>query len=216
MAKNDVRLAIASPTTGLMRVEYVESLLAMQKDLLYKSNWRVKDIKLLYYCSSVIPKNRQEIVKQAKEWGATHIFWIDDDMQFPTIAAKRLLDRMLKEPDKYLILGANCIKRKYPIEYMAVSLDDKEVVSNDKEGIEEVFYTGNAFVLMNMDVFFEVQEPWFAFAWNNAKQDFGTEDIYFMAKAKQVGIKTYIDHEVSQLINHIGYWTFQPQHRQPS
>lgn len=208
-----IKLAIGVPSTGSVRIEWTESLLKLQRHLLYKAKkkFTVVDIKLFYYCSSVIPKNRQEIIDMALAWNATHILWIDDDMQFPPEAAEALLFGMANSGVK--ILGANCIKRKYPIEYMAVSLDDKEVDSTGKTGIEEVYYTGNAFVLMDMELFKEIPKPWFAFAWNSAHQDFGTEDIYFMAKAKQHGIGTYIDHDVSQLINHIGVWTFMPQHK---
>lgn len=212
--KKKIKLAIATPSTGFTRIEFAESLLNLQREVLYKADPKVEDVKLFYYCSSVIPQNRQEIVKMAQGWGATHILWIDDDMRFPAVAAKSLLKSMLKHD--YKILGANCIKRKYPIEYMAVGFDDQEVDSTGKEGIEEVFYTGNAFVLMDMSVFETVPLPWFAFAWNHGTQSTGTEDIYFMAKAKNYGIQTFIDHEVSQLIDHIGVWTFQPQHKAAS
>lgn len=210
MAKNKIKLAIGTPTSGNVRVEYMESVLALQKDLLYNDKLGIQDIKLFYFCSSVIPKNRQVIVKQAKEWGASHILWIDDDMRFPSLAAKALIQSAKNNP-MFRIIGANCIKRQYPIEYMATALDGKsEVVSNDKTGIEQVLFTGNAFVLMDMSLFDEVSEPWFSFPFNQATGSYGTEDAYFMLKS---GVPVFVDHDVSQLIDHIGYWTFCPEHR---
>lgn len=207
-----IRLAIGVPTTGAVRIEWTESLLAMQRALFADVNLKIDDIKLFYHCSSVIPKNRQQIIEVAKVWGATHILWIDDDMRFPPIAAKALIYGMRQHPE-IMILGANCIKRKFPIEYMGSYHDDTEVVSEGKKGIEQVRYTGNSFILMNMEVFNVLPKPWFAFAWHKESEDFGTEDVFFMYKAAEAGIPTYVDHEVSQLIDHIGVYTFKPQYR---
>ena len=207
---NRIRLAIGTPTTGNVRIEYMESVLNMQQALLSDPRLKVDVVKLLFYCSSVIPKNRHKIVDMARNMKATHILWIDDDMKFPPLAAKALIHGMLKNPE-IKILGANCIKRLYPIEFMATYHDDTEVNSYEKEGIEKVRYTGNSFVLMDMSIFDTVPLPWFAFAWHAHSGDFGTEDVFFMATAAQHGIDTYVDHDVSKLIDHIGIHRFQPQ-----
>lgn len=215
--KQKIKLAIGTPTTGLTRVEWASSLLDMQQDLLHDAALGIEDIKLFFYSTSVIPKNRHVIVENAQKWGATHILWIDDDMVFPPIAARSLIYSMKKNPTEYRILGANCVKRQYPIRFMATGLDGKEVVSYNKSGIEQVFYTGNAFVLMDMKLFDEFEKPWFAFGWNPIIEDFGTEDIYFMARVfKEKEIKTYVDHDVSNLIDHVGFWFFRPQHFTPN
>lgn len=214
--KQKVKLAIGTPTTGFSRIEWVDSIMAMQKDLLHDATLGVDDIQLFFYTTSVIPKNRHVIVDYAQKWGATHLLWVDDDMNFPPIAARKLLHTMLKNPKEYRIIGANCVKRQYPIRFMATGLDGKEVVSYEKSGIEQVFFTGNAFVLMDMKLFEEFELPYFAFGWNPIIKDFGTEDVYFMAKAlKEKGIKTWVDHDVSNLIDHVGIWIFKPQHWTP-
>ena len=183
----------------------------MQKDLLADPSLKVDSVVLLFYCSSVIPKNRQQIIKMAKAAKCTHILWIDDDMKFPSIAAKALIKGMRQHSKEIHILGANCIKRKYPIEFMATHFDDTEVISTGKTGIEKVRYTGNSFVLMDMDMFNKIPEPWFAFAWHDYSKDFGTEDVFFMSTAQKYGYDTYVDHDVSQLIDHVGIHTFRPQ-----
>ena len=204
-----IRLAIGTASTGNVRIEFMESVLALQKALMTDVNLKVQDVCLLYYCSSVIPQNRTEIVRMAKKWKATHILWIDDDMRFPVEAAKALLWQAKKQ--RYGIIGANCIKRKYPIEWMACDFDGTEYVSADRTGVAKVLYTGNAFVLVDMKVYDTVPEPWFAFAYNEKTTNFGTEDVFFMTRAAQHGFDTYVDNDVSQLIDHIGYWTFTPQ-----
>lgn len=210
------RIAIGTPTTGFVRIEYTESLLAMQKELQADKRLGVQDMCLLYYCSSVIPDNRQKIVEMARKWEATHVLWIDDDMRWPPSAAKGLIHTMTQlaklDKDNYpMILGANCIKRKYPIEYMATDFDGKtEVVSKDKRGMDPVLYTGNSFILVDMKVYDTVPQPWYAFPWNSAENRFGTEDVFFMDKARQFGLQTYVVHECGEMIDHVGIWTFKP------
>lgn len=204
-----IRLAIGTATTGNVRIEFMQSVLALQRALLADKNLKVDDVKLLYYCSSVIPQNRTEIVRMAQKENMTHILWIDDDMRFPVVAGKALLQGMIK--NKVGILGANCIKRKYPLEWMALDLDHNELVSTDKTGYQEVLYTGNAFILVDMQVYRQTPEPWYAFAYNEHTKGHGTEDVFFCRRAAQSGFPTFIDHDVSQLIDHIGYWTFTPQ-----
>lgn len=211
------RLAIGTPTTGYVRIEYAESLLATQRALLNDPSLKIDDVCLLYYCSSVIPSNRHEIIDMAQQWKATHILWIDDDMRWPPGVAKALFKSMieLNRVDKEnapKIIGANCIKRKYPIEYMATDMDQQEVVSRGKKGLDEVLYTGNSFTLMDMSLFTKIEKPWFAFAWNQETGKFGTEDVFFMVKARKHGYPTYIVHELGEHIDHIGAWTFKASH----
>lgn len=217
------RIAIGVPTTGFTRIEWVESMLHGQKALLGDPSLKIEDVVMLYYCSSVIPKNRMEIVKTALKWEATHIIWIDDDMRFSPAILKALVKTFLElqrvDPEKYpRIIGANCIKRLYPIQYMATDFDDSEVRSDQRKGLEQVLYTGNAFTMMDMKLFSPdpevgIPQPWFAFGWNENKQDFTTEDSYFMIKAMKHGYPTYVIHELGEHIDHVGSWVFKPQDR---
>lgn len=198
-----MKLAICTPTTGDVRIEFVDSLL--RSTAMLRKNKEVKDFVFLYYCSSVIPDNRHRMIKSALQWGATHILFIDDDMRWPPEALKVLIK------NKHLpIIGANCIKRKYPIEYMAVDFDDNEVVSTDKTGYQEVLYTGNAFVMIQAEVFKKIPPPWFSFPYLPEHDAYGTEDYYFYRKALEHGFPVIINHDISQLINHIGIREFKP------
>lgn len=204
-----VRLAIGTPTGGYCRVEFCESIMELQKSLLRDKRFNVEDVCILFYCSSVIPENRHKIVQMARQWKATHLLFVDDDMRFYPQAGLSLLNTMLRSDIK--ILGANCIKREYPIQYMATGFDDKELISYGKEGLEQAKYTGNSFVLMDMEVFDKVSLPYYAFPWNQTTEKFGTEDSFFMIKAMQeAGIPTIVDHDVSMLIQHVGPHVFDP------
>lgn len=198
-----MKLAICTPTTGNVRIEFVDSLL--RSTAMLRKNKEVKDWCFQYYCSSVIPDNRHRMINSALNWGATHILFIDDDMRWPPEALKVLLK------NKHLpIIGANCIKRKLPIEYMATGFDEKEVVSLDKTGFEEVLYTGNSFVMIQAEVFKKIPPPWFSFPYVVETGSYATEDFYFFRKALEHGYACIINHDISQLINHIGIREFTP------
>lgn len=200
-----MKLAICTPTTGTVRIEWTESLVNVVKNVLRDPYNKIKDVKLFFFCSSVIPKNRNNIVNHALKWGATHLLFIDDDMRFPVEVFKAIW----KQRD-LPIIAANCIKRKYPIEYMGTGWDDKEVSSTGKEGLEEVRFTGFSFIMIKREVFEKIPKPWFAFPYMKELDDYGTEDYFFMSLAHLHGYPTVVYHDISQLIQHIGSHVFDP------
>ena len=216
-----IRLVIGSPTTGATRIEWTETMVELVKALLrwHDKKIQVEDVVLLYYCSSVIPENRHQIVYQARKWKATHILWVDDDMSFHPDVVKVLLKtyqaiRAENPKDYPRIIGANCIKRMYPLQYMAVGFNDREILSFASKGITEVRYTGNAFLLTEMEVYDKLSMPWFAFPWIPHQNATGTEDVFFMDKAREeLGYGTYVIHELGEHIDHTGVWTFKPSDR---
>ena len=164
----------------------------------------VLDHKFFYICGSVIPYNRQWTVEQAILWGATHVLFVDDDMSFPPQAVKELLKNK-----QYPIIAANCVKRVFPKEFMSRWFDGSEVVTNkDSSGVVEVMGTGNALCLIDIGVFGVVSKPWFAFPYIPETGGFNTEDIFFQEKARQCGIGTFICHEASKDVKHIGVHTY--------
>jgi hypothetical protein len=200
-----VKLAICTPSSGLVRIEWTESLTNIVKNVLRDPYNKIKDVKLFFFCSSNIPANRNHVINHALQWGATHLLFIDDDMRFPVEAFKALWKN-----HKMPIIGANCIKRKYPIEYMAVGFDGQIVSSTGKTGHEEVMFTGFSFVMIQADVFRKVPKPWTAFPYMAAYDDYGTEDYFFFESCKAHGFPVVIDHDISQLIQHIGSHVFDP------
>lgn len=207
--KKKIRLAIGSPTSGYCRVEWAESILELQKAFLRDKRFNVEDVCLFFVSSSVIPENRHKIVRFAQKWKATHMLFIDDDMRFFPQAGLSLMHTMLNSDIQ--ILGANCIKREYPMQFMATDFDNKEVRSDLREGLEQVKYTGNSFILMDMSIFDKISLPWFAFPWNQETERFGTEDSFFQIKAlKEANIPTIVDHDVSMIIHHVGPHIFDP------
>ena len=160
--------------------------------------------KFFYICGSIIPYNRQWCVTQAIEWGATHVLFLDDDMAFRPEVVKKLLQ------SSYLpIVAANCVKRVYPLTFMALDFAGYEVKSDDeKVGIEEVMFAGNSVILIKTEVFLKVPKPWFAFPYDAKEDNFETEDYFFQRRAREAGFGTYVDHAASKGVIHIGAHNF--------
>lgn len=199
-----IKLAICTPSAGFVRVEFAETLSRLMLSLKSDKRLNVVDQKFFYICGSIIPYNRQWCVEQAQKWGATHVLFIDDDMSFEPEVVKRLL----QVSHIYPIIGCNCVKRLYPITFMAVDFKGQEVSSATATGIEEVMFTGNSVILTDIHVFDKIQKPWFAFPYHEDAEKFETEDYYFQRKALEAGFGTYIDHDASKGVIHIGAHNF--------
>jgi hypothetical protein len=80
------------------------------------------------------------------------------------------------------------------------------VDSRGKEGIEEVTAVGFGAVMIRREVFEKTGRPWFDAGWG-ANGVCG-EDVYFCVKAGSEGFQTYVDHELSMHIRHIGTYEY--------
>ncbi len=200
-----IKLAICTPSAGFVRVEFAESLVSLVIALNKEKKLHIVDQKFFYICGSIIPFNRQWCVEEAIKWGATHVLFIDDDMAFGPEVVKRLL----RWADTCPIIAANCVKRVYPLTFMAVGFDGQEVKTDDtKRGVEEVMFVGNSVILIDINVFSKIEKPWFAFPYIEAANKYETEDYYFQRKALEAGIGTFIEHDASKGVLHIGAHNF--------
>ena len=200
-----IKLAICTPSAGFVRVEFAESLSTLMMALKSDKKCNVSAQKFFYICGSIIPFNRQWCVDQAILWGATHVLFIDDDMAFSPEVVKRLLRWANTVP----IIAANCVKRIYPITFMGVDFNGQEVKTDDtKSGVEEVMFVGNSVILIQIGVFAKIEKPWFAFPYIEAANHYETEDYFFQRKALEAGFGTYIEHDASKGVMHIGAHNF--------
>ena len=155
---------------------------------------------------TMIFNQRERLAEQAIKDGADAILWIDSDMRFPKDALQILLSRKLP------IVGVNATTRRFPCLPTALDIDNEtndlvKVTSKDKTWLEQVMGVGFGMVLIRKEVFQKVEKPWFWFD-TTAKGGLIGEDIYFCAKAFDGGFPTYVDHELSMHIRHIGSYEY--------
>ncbi len=143
--------------------------------------------------------------------GCDAVLFIDSDMRFPHDIISIMLSREVP------IVGVNATTRRKPVTPTAKMLrkymDGETIVhewsnidSRGKEGIEEVTAVGFGAVMIRREVFEKTGRPWFDAGWG-ASGVCG-EDVYFCVKAGSEGFQTYVDHELSMHIRHIGTYEY--------
>ena len=160
-------------------------------------------IKITNKRGSLLVDSREQLVESALQQGATHILFLDSDMKFPEDALHRLFSR--NEP----IVAANYVQRCLPTRPNAISMMDMPLqTKEDSTGIEQVKSTGFGVILVRAEVFDAMPRPWFDTYWytneDTGKRNIIGEDVYFCHKANHAGYKTYIDHDLSKEVSHIG------------
>jgi glycosyltransferase involved in cell wall biosynthesis len=158
---------------------------------------------------TLIFDQRNNMVESALEEGADYVLFIDADMRFP----KDTLERLLKHNKG--IIGVNATTRSVPVKATAKTLEIeedgtcnwKQISSKNKIGIEKADGIGCGVMLISKHTLTTIPKPWFFFELLPENKLLG-EDIYFCIKAKDAGIETFIDHDLSQEIGHVGNYTY--------
>jgi glycosyltransferase involved in cell wall biosynthesis len=158
---------------------------------------------------TLIFDQRNNMVESALEEGADYVLFIDADMRFP----KDTLERLLKHNKG--IIGVNATTRSTPVKATAKTLEIeedgtcnwKQISSKNKTGIEKADGIGCGVMLISKHTLTTIPKPWFFFELLPENKLLG-EDIYFCIKAKDAGIETFIDHDLSQEIGHVGNYTY--------
>lgn len=200
-----MRVGICIPARGTMEIGTAFDLAALVN---YTNKNSKIEIKLYTSAGTLIFDQRNNLVKSALEEDCTHILFIDADMRFPKDSLTRLISH------NKAIVGVNATTRAEPVKPTAKTLEvnDDHVVwhpvfSKGKTGIEVVDGIGCGVMLIDACVFKELEKPWFFFEKLPNDKVLG-EDIYFCIKSADIGFKTYVDHELSQAIKHIGTYQY--------
>jgi cellulose synthase/poly-beta-1,6-N-acetylglucosamine synthase-like glycosyltransferase len=172
---------------------------------------KTTDHELDIYTASgtLIFDQRNKLVHTAIDAKCDYIVFIDADMRFPKDTITRLLAH-----DKDII-GVNATTRSEPVLPTAKNLRIEEdgscswlpIYSNVMTGISQADGIGCGVMMIKTKVFAKLEEPYFYFEQLPDNKILG-EDIYFCIKAKDVGITTWVDHELSMGIRHIGQYTY--------
>lgn len=156
---------------------------------------------------TIIPQQRAVLVRAAMEWTATHILWLDSDMRFPPQTLHRLL--LHNEP----IVAVNYARRREP--YFPTA-EHRELgllfTTEDSDGLVEVTQCGMGVMLVDMQVYHTIAQPWFAIGFNPRDGEYTGEDFFFCKKAREAGFATLIDQDLSKEVKHVGEMQFTAEH----
>ena len=201
-----MKIAICIPARGQMEVATAFDLVAM---CAYTIKTTKHDIDLFTSAGTLIFDQRNSLVKTALEIKADYLLFVDADMRFPKDTLKIL---MAHDKD---IIGVNATTRSEPVKPTAKnfivnedqSVDWLPIYSNVRSGIEKADGIGCGVMLVKTKVFKEMEEPYFYFEQLGNNKILG-EDIYFCIKAKDEGFDTWVDHDLSKGIRHIGQYVY--------
>jgi hypothetical protein len=143
---------------------------------------------------------RTWLVKEALKHDATHLLFVDSDMEFPPDA----LEKMLAHNKD--IVGVEYFKRKLPIEPVFEPIETTSETEIYKAG-----FVGTGLVLINLNVFTSdirpLAEPWFNFGRNSEGELVLGEDVWFCNTARDAGFEVWIDPTIE--VGHVGDFTYK-------
>lgn len=144
---------------------------------------------LLHADNGPIDTLRNDLVDKALEVGASHIIFLDTDMDYHPLTIPRLLSHRLP------IVGALTFRRYPPFDPIMLKgkLGDYDSIDEWKAGeLVEVDATGTGCLLFDMQVFRKMPRPWFKFRHLETGEGIG-EDIGFCSDLKAAGYKIFVD-----------------------
>ena len=201
-----MKVAICIPARGQMEVTTAFDLAVMSA---YMTSKKQIDLSVFTSQGTLIFDQRNSLVRTAVEEKCDYILFIDADMRFPKTTLERLLAH------KKDIIGVNATTRMMPPKPTARniqinedgSVDWLEVFSNKEKGIGKVDAIGCGVMLIKTSCLKNIPQPYFYFE-QLLKGKLLGEDIYFCIKAKDAGIDTWVDHDLSMEIGHVGSYTY--------
>ena len=175
----------------------------------YMTSKKQIDLSVFTSQGTLIFDQRNSLVRTAVDEKCDYILFIDADMRFP----KTTLERLLAHNKD--IIGVNATTRMMPPKPTARniqinedgSVDWLEVFSNKEKGIGKVDAIGCGVMLIKTSCLKNIPQPYFYFE-RLLKGKLLGEDIYFCIKAKDAGIDTWVDHDLSMEIGHVGSYTY--------
>lgn len=196
---------VAIPTASEWAREFGSSMVGLVGHLSKMArDGKIKSYRVDNLQTSNLSKLRQSLLDRAFESGCTHILWIDDDQQFPATAIETMLDR--KKP----WLAVNICKKNGD-GWIAKYEGGAVCNSSGKSGCEKIGTMGLGMVLIDIDYIRNIPKPHFEVVWLDEERGYMGEDIYFMLKCKHAGLETWVDHDVSKLVKHVGNYGYGAQ-----
>lgn len=184
----DTKICLALPTNRGLKPRTLQSLLEL---VAYKQyDYHI----LISQKGFNTAENRTWLTAQAGKAGCTHIFFVDDDMVYEKDTLEKLLSH-----DKDIV-GARYANRRgegVVIEYLDGERNDD---------FFECAALGGGCVLVKMDVFRKVQQPWFWYKIADNGMVTMSHDWYFCEKAREYGYKVWCDATIRP--GHIGLKEF--------
>lgn len=191
----EIKLGICLPhTSDMVPIQFFDSFLYMDKP----PEWTYHRMRFPMGTTSNIATVRNAIVRAALEDGCTHVLMMDTDQVYPPDT----ITKLLKHAESGMRIVTAKVHRRYPPfdpVMLRGSIDRYEVVPYEewrKGGLVEVDATGAACMLVDIDVYLNMEVPWYGSPLSEKGKEVG-EDIYFCYKARQAGYRIWVDTSIN-------------------
>ena len=143
-----------------------------------------------------VEKNQNELVVRALEMGASHLFLIDSDMEFPADILARLLAR------KVDIVGCAYRTRQPPHVFTTINMDGQRSTTKDT-GLRTVLAVASGMLLIRRSYLEAAEYPWFFNSYGASPSEFVGNDVSFCKHAWNLGHKVHCDFFASRDVAHL-------------
>lgn len=203
MPLEDIYILIAIPSTDHWDAQFgmaLASLMAKVSHTKLKPNVREQKIQLMNRRTSMLVQSREDAFREGIDMGATHMLMLDSDMIFPEDTLHRLIAH------NRTFVGANYVRKCLPSVPVTASIDGRLCFTDPHStGLEAVMHLGLGVCLLRMDEDVKtLPVPRFPMNWNEELQCYSGEDVHFGKLLREVGIPSYVDHDLSLDVKHVG------------
>lgn len=202
-----ISLSVCIPTTGFCRAEHTLSMVNFGLFFMRERIFADEDQSIIFrqYQSSCISNGREYLVQQSLNDGATHVLFIDEDIQFSMEAVHTMAAR--RQP----LICANYKIRFEGAPFAAISPDFETRIATTSHSpdVEPCGACGFGLALIAREVFEALPHPWFPIYWSDESRTYSTEDVPFFLAARKAGFTPLIDHVASRQVAHIGSYRYR-------
>ena len=204
-----MKLAILVPTHGQWAAEFGESLASAFAALATQGRQLgLTALAIHTKAGSLLPKHRDDLVKEALAGGADWLMWMDCDMNFPPHLPLQLLSH--GQP----IVGINYSRKDGSGTSVAMNENDGRTMfaagwDGSETGLAQVDVAGFGGLLVKREVYEKLEQPWHPIGWNSETGDYVGEDLTFCRAARAAGYRVLIDCDLSHEGGHIGSYEYR-------
>jgi len=209
MSKDHLRVLVGIPSGNLWHAKFGLSLasLMVRFAMVQVPGYASQELRVANIRSSILPRNRLDIVKAAKAEHADYLLFLDCDHVFPP----DLLHKLLAHGKP--VVAANCVTKQIPAQTTARAEGNGEqgvpVFSDpDKEGLEQVWRVGTGVMLIHSSVLAKIPHSCWGMTYREELDTYQGEDWGFCHACEAAGIPIFVDHTQSRRVGHEGYFNF--------
>jgi glycosyltransferase involved in cell wall biosynthesis len=184
-----MKVAICVPCYGGTKSQFTHSLGRMLVHTVKESPGT--EIELFFGSTSLLAKLRNYLAKQALDWGADWILWLDADHTFPPNTLLRLLAH------NQHVVAVNYVRRDAERKPVAVRNGQLLHTSPESPELDPIDHCGLGICLVRADAVRALAETLFSIEGEQG------EDVYFFRKLKAQGALMFVDSALSLVCGHV-------------